>query len=76
MKVSRWGNSLALRLPKAIVEALELAEGDSVELHIVGTASFGVAKAKTSKELFARLRRFRGRLPADFIFAREEAHER
>jgi antitoxin MazE len=28
MQVAKWGNSLALRLPAAIVEALSLKEGD------------------------------------------------
>src|SRR5262249_55873854 len=28
MHVARWGNSLAVRLPKAVVEALDLKEGD------------------------------------------------
>ncbi len=29
---SRWGNSLALRIPKAAVEALELEDGDAVRI--------------------------------------------
>jgi len=33
MIVSRWGNSLAVRLPKALVEKLGLKEGD--ELNVV-----------------------------------------
>ena len=28
MQVGRWGNSLAIRLPAAMVEALDLKEGD------------------------------------------------
>jgi antitoxin MazE len=28
MQVSKWGNSLAVRLPAAVVEALGLKEGD------------------------------------------------
>jgi hypothetical protein len=30
MQVSKWGNSLAIRLPAAVVEALKLKEGDSI----------------------------------------------
>ena len=30
--VSRWGNSLALRIPKAAVEALALEDGDAVTI--------------------------------------------
>ena len=37
MRVSKWGNSLAVRLPKDIVEAMGLAAGD--ELRIVQAAA-------------------------------------
>jgi antitoxin MazE len=36
MQVSKWGNSLAIRLPAAVVEALKLREGDDVILHVAG----------------------------------------
>ena len=32
MRVSTWGNSLAIRLPASVVEALRLKEGDEVEV--------------------------------------------
>ncbi len=32
VRVSRWGNSLAVRLPKAVTEDLRLEEGQAVEL--------------------------------------------
>jgi antitoxin MazE len=32
MLVSKWGNSLAVRLPKALVEKLGIAEGDDVNV--------------------------------------------
>ena len=34
MQVAKWGNSLAIRLPAALVEALELRDGDEIEVHI------------------------------------------
>ncbi len=76
MQVSKWGNSLAIRLPKAVVEALELKEGDSLDIQVAGRRSVDVAKTPDAKALLARLRRFRGRLPADFKFDRLEANER
>ena len=36
MQVSKWGNSLAVRLPAAVVDALELKEGDQIEVRIAG----------------------------------------
>jgi antitoxin MazE len=34
VQVAKWGNSLAIRLPAAVVEALELKAGDDIEIHI------------------------------------------
>ena len=36
MQVSKWGNSLAIRLPAAVVKALELKEGDDIEIRVAG----------------------------------------
>ena len=76
MQVSKWGNSLAVRLPAAVVEALDLKEGDQIEINVAGRHAFEVSKAPGRRELLARLRKFRGRLPASFKFDRLEAHER
>lgn len=76
MQVSKWGNSLAIRLPTAVVEALKLKEGDEVEVHIADAREFAIARKPDRAELLKRLRTFRGRLPADFKFDREEANAR
>ena len=76
MQVAKWGNSLAVRLPAAVVEALELKEGDEIEIHVAATRQFAVARKPGRQELLKRLRAFRGRLPADFIFDREDASAR
>jgi antitoxin MazE len=75
MQVAKWGNSLAVRLPAAIVEALQLKEGDDIEIHIANERVFELEKKPTPQELLARLRKYRGRLPQDFKFDRLEANE-
>lgn len=35
-RISKWGNSLAIRLPKAASESLKVKEGEAVELTIAG----------------------------------------
>jgi len=55
MQVSRWGNSLAVRLPAAVVDALDLKEGDQIEIQIAGRNAFEVSRAPTARELLARL---------------------
>ena len=76
MQVSKWGNSLAVRLPAGLVQALDLKEGEEIDLHLVGARSFEVVKKPSVPELLARLHQFRGRLPADFHFDRLQANER
>jgi antitoxin MazE len=76
MQVSKWGNSLAIRLPQSVVEALRLKEGDSIEVHVAGPRTFEVERTPTPQDLLRRLRRFRGRMPAGFRFDRLEANER
>lgn len=76
MQVGKWGNSLAIRLPAAVVEALELKEGDEIEIHVADARLLGVARKPDKAELLRRLRSFRGRLPADFKFDRDEANAR
>lgn len=76
MQVSKWGNSLAIRLPVTVVEALQLRDGDDIEVHVAGTRIFEVKKTLGGQEWLQRLRKFRGRLPADFVFDRTDVHER
>lgn len=76
MQVSRWGNSLAIRLPSSVVKALGLKAGDNIEIHAAGRRSFEISRSPGTRELLARLRKFRGRLPKDFKFDRLEANAR
>jgi antitoxin MazE len=76
MQVAKWGNSLAVRLPAAVVKALGLKEGDEIEIHVAGARTFEVKRRPEGRQLLAQLRKFRGRLPADFKFDRLEANER
>ncbi len=76
MQVAKWGNSLAVRLPAVLVQALDLREGEDIELHAVGSRSFEVARRPDTKELLLRVRKLRGSLPVDFHFDRLEANSR
>jgi antitoxin MazE len=76
MYVSKWGNSLAIRLPAAVVKVLELKEGDEIEIAVADTRKFNVSRKASREELLKRLRAFRGRLPDDFKFNRDEANAR
>jgi antitoxin MazE len=70
MQVSKWGNSLAVRLPKSVVEALKLQAGDSIEIVVAGTRRFEVARASSREVALDRLRALKRPLPKGFKFAR------
>jgi antitoxin MazE len=76
MQVAKWGNSLAVRLPASVVEALDLKPGDNIDIHVSGARSFAIKKAPGARDLLARIRKYRGRLPSDFKFDRLRANER
>ena len=76
MQVAKWGNSLAVRLPAAVVDALELKEGDQIEIRVAADREFEVSRDRSRQKALERLRRLRRPLPAGFTFRREEAHER
>nr|WP_228748147.1 AbrB/MazE/SpoVT family DNA-binding domain-containing protein [Bradyrhizobium sp. BR 10289] len=78
VQVSKWGNSLAVRLPKALVDELGLKEGDEID---VVSARKGVIEVETKEERRRRaIENMRARkwpaLPADYKFDRDEANER
>ncbi|MCG1042748.1 AbrB/MazE/SpoVT family DNA-binding domain-containing protein [Mycetohabitans sp. B8] len=76
MQVAKWGNSLAVRLPASVVEALKIQEGDDIEIVVDDPSTFAVRKKPGTDALLERLRAFRGKLPADFKFRRDDANER
>ncbi len=76
MRVAKWGNSLAVRLPSAVVKALDLKAGDQIEIRVAGDREFEVARDQRVQKALDRLRRLRRSLPPGFTFNRDEAHER
>lgn len=76
MQVSKWGNSLAIRLPAAVVSALDLHEGDDIEIVLADQRVFQIKKKPSAKDFLSRLKKFRGKLPADFIFDRDDINAR
>jgi len=75
MQVSKWGNSLAVRLPTAVVEALDLKEGDEIEISVAGR-DFKVARDRSRERALEQLREMKWSFPRDFRFNREAIHER
>jgi len=76
MQISKWGNSLAIRLPASVVEALKLKEGDEVEVHVVGERAFDIARDRSRERALKRIQARRKELPPDWKFDRDEANAR
>lgn len=76
MQVSKWGNSLAIRLPAAIVEALNLKDGDEIEISLAGKRNFKVDRDRRREKAMDSLRRLAKPLPPGFKFDRDELNER
>ncbi len=73
MQISKWGNSLAVRLPAKLVEELGLKEGDEVDVRRAADGALEIGKRPTAEEIFEK---YRGTMPSGFTFDREEANKR
>ena len=76
MRVAKWGNSLAVRLPDAVVKALGLKTGDEIEILVTGARQFEIGRDRRRERALERLRALRKPLPKGFRFEREEANAR
>ena len=79
MRVAKWGNSLALRLPAKLVKELQLVEGDEVEVRPAGAGSLEVSRDEaraSALEEIRRIRKLSRPLLPDYKFDRDEANER
>ena len=74
MQVSKWGNSLAVRLPAKLVEELGLKEGDEIEMRRATDGAVEIEKRQALADWFARLAAIEPKLPADYTFQRRDAY--
>ena len=75
MQIAKWGNSLAVRLPANLVNEFGLKEGDEVKV-VIHDAEIEVIKQPGPLERLKTLHKYRGLIPNDFKFDRDEIHER
>lgn len=80
MQVAKWGNSLGVRLPVALVQKLGISEGDDLVVvpapRRAGVAVVQVKREPSKTERLQAMRRFRAPLPEGYRFSRDEANER
>ncbi len=74
MQIGKWGNSLAVRLPKEVVERLNLKEGDTIDSRVLERALGDIPM--TREQALERIKALRRPLPDDWKFDRDEANAR
>jgi antitoxin MazE len=76
MKLAKWGNSLAIRIPSDVVEKLGIAPNEEVEIRVTGDNSFEVTRDRRRQDAIEEIRKLAVPLPAGYKFNREELYDR
>ena len=76
MQVAKWGNSLAVRLPRKLVERLGLRPGDELEIVAAEGRRIEVAKDARRERALAAIREHSWPLPHSYRFDRDDANAR
>jgi len=76
MQVSKWGNSLAVRLPKKLVEELGIAEGHDVNVTSADPQTIVISKKDEKGEFILKLRVLQKPKPKGFVWNRDDANTR
>jgi antitoxin MazE len=74
--IAKWGNSLAIRLPKKLVEELQLKEGDDINIKAASEGQLFIARDSKASEAVVRMAERNWKLPEDYRFDRDEANAR
>jgi antitoxin MazE len=76
MQVSKWGNSLAVRLPKALVESMALSDGDEINVVDVIGRTIVVEKQAKRRAALSNMAKRDWKAPEGYKFDRDEANKR
>ena len=76
MRFSKWGNSIAIRVPADVVAKLGISADEEAEITVTGDYSFEVRRDRRREQAIEKLRSMSFKLPEDYVFNREELHER
>jgi antitoxin MazE len=76
LKFAKWGNSLAIRIPADVVAKLGISLDEEAQIRVTGEYSFEITRDRRRQEAIEKLRKMRFVLPDDYVFNREEIHER
>ena len=75
MKFSKWGNSIAIRVPADVVAKLGISPDEEAQIKVTGEYSFEVTRDRRREEAIEKLRNMRFALPDDYVFNRDEIYD-
>ncbi len=75
-RFSKWGNSIAIRVPTGVVAKLGTSADEEAEITVTGDCSFEVRRDRRREQAIEKLHSMSLKLPEDYVFNREELHER
>lgn len=76
MKLAKWGNSFAIRVPAELMKKMNLSSEEEFKFKQTGEDSFEIVRDRSRQEAIEKMRKLRFVLPDDYVFNREELHER
>jgi antitoxin MazE len=76
VKFAKWGNSIAIRVPAEVVAKLKISPDEEAQIRVTGENSFEISRDFRRQDAIEKMRKMRFVLPDDYVFNREELHER
>lgn len=76
MQVSKWGNSLAVRLPKALVDSMKLSDGDEINVVDIIGRTLVIEKQAKRRNAISNMAKRGWKAPEGFKFDRDDANKR
>ena len=75
MKISRWGNSLAIRIPAEVAEQAGLKEGDEATVAVTDAKVIEIRHDDRRRKAAEMLRSMRVKLPEGYVFRRSDVYD-
>jgi antitoxin MazE len=76
MKLAKWGNSFALRVPAELIRKMNLTPGEDFQLRQTGEDSFEIIRDHRRQEAIEAIRKLARPLPPGYKFNRDEIYDR
>jgi antitoxin MazE len=76
MRFSKWGNSLAVRIPADVVAKLGISADEEAQIKVTGEHSFEVTRDRRREQAIEAICKLAVPFPSGYKFNREELYDR